>query len=307
MSDGRDELRRADAERLALALVAVPPRRMIEVRPAIDDLIRAVIAPQPVEVVRPADLVHLTFSFVNLQFDAGATPQSPPLLARRTRSAPHSSSSTATRSTSPKPRLFETAPKFPVTRPAAAAAPRHRQRTTQGSRRREEGIRPHQSRRPRRAPGPAALVERRRIEPARVPSHERVLALFRGGPHRGDRRARSQRRAPRRRRPRAGPGPSGASSTAAISSTSRTCSSPRTRPRSARRAHGGASTHPTGRRTSPRELIALGAHAGDRKDTRVPVRSRRRAGRRCRSRERRHQAGRSAKPRPRSVSASRSR
>ena len=100
-----------------MALVAVPPRRIIEARPAIDDLIGALIAPQPVEVVRPADLVHLTFSFVNMQFGTGATPQHPPLLTRRTRSRAAFLVVDCHPQHVTEAALLETAPKFPVTNP----------------------------------------------------------------------------------------------------------------------------------------------------------------------------------------------
>ncbi len=198
MSDGRNELRRADAERLAMALVAVPPRRIIEARPAIDDLIGALIAPQPVEVVRPADLVHLTFSFVNMQFGAGATPQHPPLLTRRTRSRAAFLVVDCHPQHVTEGALFEVAPKFPVADPPPPLHLGNGRRAAEGSRCRGEGIRSHQPRGPRRAPGAAAVVERRGVEPARVPRHQRVVALFGGGIARGDERARSQRRPPRR-------------------------------------------------------------------------------------------------------------
>jgi hypothetical protein len=249
MSGGRDELRRADAARLALALVAVPPRRMIEVRPAIDDLIRAVIAPQPVEVVRPADLVHLTFSFVNLQFSGGTTPQSPPLLARRTRSRAAFLVVDCHPQHVTEAALFETAPKFPVTNPPP---PLH---LGNGSAPPKD---PDVGKKGFDLTNPADLARSRYrrsgrtsrgIRPARVPSHQRVLLYSEEGliaamgvldlsvaPH----------AAPPARRPVPSGGVLRQRSRRHHERTGR-----RERARSAR-PRGGASTHPTGRRTSPR-------------------------------------------------------
>lgn len=55
---------------------------MIVEPPNVDELIEAALVPPPIEVVRPEDLVHLTFSFVNLRFEAGPH-GTPPLLVRR--------------------------------------------------------------------------------------------------------------------------------------------------------------------------------------------------------------------------------
>ena len=60
---------------LGVSTYAIAVRRIILERPALDDLIGVPLGPQPVEVVRPADLVHLTFSFENMEFAAGATPR----------------------------------------------------------------------------------------------------------------------------------------------------------------------------------------------------------------------------------------
>lgn len=66
---------------------AIPVRRLIAGGPDVSVIVGALANPQPVEVVRPADLVHLTFSFVNLQIsmrqDGG-----PPVLSRRARNRP---------------------------------------------------------------------------------------------------------------------------------------------------------------------------------------------------------------------------
>ncbi|MGH9245456.1 MAG: hypothetical protein ACRD29_14300 [Acidimicrobiales bacterium] len=94
----------------------MPVRRMIAVNPLIEDLLAAAIEPRPVEVVRPDDLVRLTFSFVNLRFESGAAGE-PPVLARRVRNRPafvvvdcHAQHIT-------EAALFEVAPNFPVTAP----------------------------------------------------------------------------------------------------------------------------------------------------------------------------------------------
>ena len=62
------------------SLFAVPERRMTPFRPGLEELLRPdFLSTLRVEIVRPADLVHLTFSFVNLTLTAG----SPPSLTRR--------------------------------------------------------------------------------------------------------------------------------------------------------------------------------------------------------------------------------
>jgi hypothetical protein len=62
-------------------LFAVPPRRMVALRPGVAELIAEARVSRPIEVVRPEDLVHLSFSFVNLRFDPG--PEGTPVLTRR--------------------------------------------------------------------------------------------------------------------------------------------------------------------------------------------------------------------------------
>jgi hypothetical protein len=49
----------------------LPARRIIAEGPDFGDLIGGLLGTQPIEVVRPEDLVHLTFSFENLRFDTG--------------------------------------------------------------------------------------------------------------------------------------------------------------------------------------------------------------------------------------------
>lgn len=73
--------------RLSFSLYAVPFRRMIPEPPDIDELIGAALVPPPVGVVRPEDLVHLTFSFVNLRFEVGPH-GGPPLLVHRANNRP---------------------------------------------------------------------------------------------------------------------------------------------------------------------------------------------------------------------------
>jgi hypothetical protein len=87
----------------------------VAVRPELADLIGMLPIP-PVEVVRPTDLVHLTFSFVNLRLEAGE-PSKSPLLKRRATNRPaylvvdhHSQHITELA-------FFETAVGFPVTKP----------------------------------------------------------------------------------------------------------------------------------------------------------------------------------------------
>ena len=129
MSGGRDELRRVDAERLALALVAVPPRRMIEVRPAIDELIgardraaagrgRAPRRPRPPHVLVRQ---HAVRRGRDAAAPAVAHPAHP--IARR---VPRRRLPPAARHRS---RAVRGRAEVPGDEPAAAAAPRHRQRT----------------------------------------------------------------------------------------------------------------------------------------------------------------------------------
>jgi hypothetical protein len=53
--------------RVAVPIFEVPFRRMVVVRPPIDELLKPAMALRPVDLVRPDDLVHLTFSFQNLR------------------------------------------------------------------------------------------------------------------------------------------------------------------------------------------------------------------------------------------------
>src|SRR6266508_2775056 len=55
---------------------------MVALRPEIAELIAEARVSRPIEVIRPEDLVHLTFSFVNLKFKAGPDGTAP-ILTRR--------------------------------------------------------------------------------------------------------------------------------------------------------------------------------------------------------------------------------
>lgn len=91
----------------------VPARRMVVVRPPIDELLKPTMALQPVDVVRPDDLVHLTFSFHNLRLVRARI--GPPTVARANADRP------AFLTVDCKPQhiteraLFEVAANYPVT------------------------------------------------------------------------------------------------------------------------------------------------------------------------------------------------
>jgi hypothetical protein len=81
--------RESDFVRVSVPAYEVPARRMVVVRPPIEELLRPTVALGLVEVVRPEDLVHLTFSFQNLRLVRGraraplvvrASPQHPAFL-----------------------------------------------------------------------------------------------------------------------------------------------------------------------------------------------------------------------------------
>jgi hypothetical protein len=61
--------------------IALPRRTLVLARSEISDLVNATILPPPIEVVRPGDLVHLRFSFVNLHLKSRDA-QQPPVLER---------------------------------------------------------------------------------------------------------------------------------------------------------------------------------------------------------------------------------
>ena len=61
--------------------IELPRRTLVLARSEISDLFDPTILPPPIEVVRPGDLVHLRFSFVNLQFGSNGAKQ-PPVLVR---------------------------------------------------------------------------------------------------------------------------------------------------------------------------------------------------------------------------------
>ena len=75
------------------------------------------LGPRPVEVVRPADLVHLTFSFENMEFAAAGNAQTPPLLARRTKNRPAFLIVDFHAQHAIEHALFEVAPGYPVKAP----------------------------------------------------------------------------------------------------------------------------------------------------------------------------------------------
>ena len=71
---GRRESDLVRAVRVVVPTYRVPARRMVVERPPIDELLKPQIRPGPVEVVRPDDLVHLTFTFTNLRLVRGKVP-----------------------------------------------------------------------------------------------------------------------------------------------------------------------------------------------------------------------------------------
>src|SRR5437868_1126318 len=67
-------------------LYEVPLRRVLVPGWDVSDAIDAASTPRPIEVVRPEDLVHLTFSFVNLMIRRAEAGQ--PELVRRNQKRP---------------------------------------------------------------------------------------------------------------------------------------------------------------------------------------------------------------------------
>ena len=101
---------------VATSIFTLPERRLFVPRPALGELGEAIFARLPVEVVRPEDLVHVTFSFLNLMPRADGD-GGPPLLVRRRTNRPgflvadfHSQHLT-------ERALFETAAGYPVKPP----------------------------------------------------------------------------------------------------------------------------------------------------------------------------------------------
>ena len=117
MSNRLDEPSEQALQRLGVSTYAIPPRRIILERPALEDIIGVPLGPQPVEVVRPADLVHLTFSFENMEFAAAGNAQTPPLLARRTKNRPAFLIVDFHAQHAIEHALFEVAPGYPVKAP----------------------------------------------------------------------------------------------------------------------------------------------------------------------------------------------
>ena len=107
----------AELERLGASLYAIPPRRIIAERPSLEDIVGVAFEPRPVEVVRPSDLVYLTFSFENMQFAAAGNAQTPPLLARRTKNRPAFLIVDFHAQHAIEHALFEVAPGYPVKAP----------------------------------------------------------------------------------------------------------------------------------------------------------------------------------------------
>lgn len=111
------------------SLYDVPLRRMVAIRPELGDLLGRPRELPPVEVVRHEDLLHLTFSFVNLTFERASDGQ-PPLLRRRARNRPAFLVVDCRSQHLTEEALFERAPGYPVVNPRppldlpAAAAPK---------------------------------------------------------------------------------------------------------------------------------------------------------------------------------------
>jgi hypothetical protein len=112
---------RRDPQRIRVTVPTfeVPTRRMVVVRTPIDELLKQAMALQPVDVVRPEDLVHLTFSFENLRLVRART--GPPTVVRANADRP------AYLTVDCKPQhvteraLFEVADGYPVEDPPAPA------------------------------------------------------------------------------------------------------------------------------------------------------------------------------------------
>jgi hypothetical protein len=99
-----------------LSIVGVPLRRVVTINPDLAALIGARITPPPVELVRPADLVHLTFSFVNLRIDASARGQVP-VLVRSATNRPAFLRVDCHAQHVTEQALFEVAAQFPIGKP----------------------------------------------------------------------------------------------------------------------------------------------------------------------------------------------
>lgn len=105
--------RESQRVRVTVPTFEVPVRRMVVVRPPIDDLLRPAMALRPVDFVRPDDLVHLTLSFENLRLARSRV--GPPTVVRAKAGRP------AFLTVDCKPQhiteraLFEVAANYPVT------------------------------------------------------------------------------------------------------------------------------------------------------------------------------------------------
>lgn len=106
---------RADTQRMRAggAAFQLPVRRMVAVRPPIADLLRPRIGLSPVEVVRPDDLVHLTFSFENLKLSSSGS--GPPTVVRAATTRPAFLVVDCKAQHVAERALFEAAANYPVT------------------------------------------------------------------------------------------------------------------------------------------------------------------------------------------------
>ncbi|HUR22618.1 MAG TPA: hypothetical protein VMZ73_01980 [Acidimicrobiales bacterium] len=105
--------------RVTVPSFEVPVRRMVVVRPPIDELIRPAMALQPVDLVRPDDLVHLTFSFHNLRLVRART--GPPTVVRADAGRPAFLTVDCKAQHITERALFEKAENYPVKDPPPPA------------------------------------------------------------------------------------------------------------------------------------------------------------------------------------------
>jgi len=107
---GRRESQRV---RVTVPTYEVPDRRMVVVRPPIEELLRPAMALRPVDFVRPDDLVHLTFSFENLRLVRTRT--GPPAVVRANADRPAFLTVDCKAQHITERALFEVAANYPVT------------------------------------------------------------------------------------------------------------------------------------------------------------------------------------------------
>jgi hypothetical protein len=99
--------------RATVSAFEVPARRMVVVRPPIDELLKPTMALQPVDLVRPDDLVHLTFSFRNLRLVRARN--GPPTVVRANADHPAFLTVDCKAQHITERALFEVAANYPVT------------------------------------------------------------------------------------------------------------------------------------------------------------------------------------------------